>query len=63
MIVLQGRGMLVAFDASETHAVRPGDEELAYIAIYKEYPAALQNEGGHRKMLEAQPQHHEHNGG
>lgn len=75
MIVLRGRGMftgadgverecsqgmMAAFDAGETHAVRAGDEELVYIAIYKENPAALQYESEHRKMLEAQPQHHEH---
>jgi len=73
LIILQGRGMftgadgverecskdmMVAFDAGETHTVRALDEKLVYIAIYKEVPTSYESE--HRKMLEAQPQHHPH---
>lgn len=56
ILILQGRGhfagadgagkecsegMMVSFDADETHRVRAADDEkLVYIAIYKENPAA-----------------------
>lgn len=49
-----GPGMLVAFDAGETHAICALDEKLVYIAIYKENPAALQYESEHRKLMEAE---------
>ncbi|HEX6384893.1 MAG TPA: hypothetical protein VF177_09500 [Anaerolineae bacterium] len=76
LIILQGRGMfagadgverecsegmMVAFDADESHTVRALDEKLVYIAIYKENPATHQYDSPHRQMLEAQPQHHDHN--
>jgi quercetin dioxygenase-like cupin family protein len=77
IIILQGRGMftdedgierecsdgmMVAFDAGESHSVRALDEKLVYMAIYKENPATHQYESEHRKMMEAQPQHHSHDG-
>jgi quercetin dioxygenase-like cupin family protein len=73
LIILQGRGMfvgadgverecsegmMVVFDTGETHTIRALHEKLVYIAIYKEVPISYGSE--HRKMLEAQPQHHAH---
>jgi quercetin dioxygenase-like cupin family protein len=55
-----GQGMLVAFDAGEPHTVRALDENLVYVAFYKENPATHEYESEHREMLEAQPQHHDH---
>lgn len=75
LIILQGRGMfagaagverecsqgmMVAFDAGESHTVRALDEKLVYVAIYNENPVSHQYESPHRQMLEAQPQHHAH---
>lgn len=75
IIILQGRGMfagaggierecsqgmMVAFDAGETHTVRALDEKLVYVAIYNENPASHQYESEHRQMLEAQPHDHSH---
>jgi quercetin dioxygenase-like cupin family protein len=54
------QGMMVAFDAAEPHTVRALDEKLVYIAIYSENPATHAYESEHRKMLESQPQQHEH---
>lgn len=53
-------GMMVAFDAGESHTVRALDEKLVYVAIYSENPATHQYESPHRQMLEAQSQHHAH---
>lgn len=55
-----GEGMMVVFDAGESHAVRAADEKLVYVAIYKENPASHQYDSEHRRMMESQPQHHEH---
>ena len=55
-----GEGMMVVFDAGETHAVRALDEKLVFIAIFKENPASHQYASEHRRMLEAQSQHHDH---
>lgn len=75
LVVLQGKGMftgadgvereceagmMVVFDAGETHSVRALDDKLVYIAIYKENPASHLYESEHRQMLEAQSQHHAH---
>lgn len=75
LVIIQGRGMfagadgverecsegmLVAFDAGESHTVRALDEKLVYVAIYNENPATHLYESEHRQMLEAQAQHHEH---
>lgn len=75
LVILQGRGlftgadgverecsegMMVVFDAGETHSVRALDEKLVFIAILKENPASHQYESPHRQMLEEQPQHHAH---
>jgi len=76
LIIIQGRGMftgadgierecsegmMVVFDSGEEHSVRALDEKLVFISIYKENPAALKYDSPHRKKLEAEPQHHEHN--
>lgn len=70
LVVLQGRGlfagadgverecsqgMLVAFDAGETHSIRALDENLVFIAIFKENPASHLYDSEHRRMLEAEP--------
>ena len=75
LVIIQGRGMfagadgverecsegmMVIFDSGEKHTVRALDEKLVYVAIYKESPAGLKYESEHRRMLEAQPQHHDH---
>ncbi len=55
-----GEGMMVVFDAGETHSVRALDEKLVFIAILKENPASHLYDSEHRRMLEAEPQHHDH---
>lgn len=75
LVVLQGRGMfagadgverecsegmMVAFDAGEIHTVHALDEKLVYLAFYKENPATHEYDSEHRKMVEAQPEHHDH---
>lgn len=58
-----GEGMMVVFDAGETHSVRALDDKLVFIAILKENPASHQYESPHRQMQEAQSQHHAHKQG
>ena len=55
-----GEGMMVVFDAGETHSVRALDEKLVFIAILKENPASHLYDSEHRRMLEAEPQHYDH---
>ncbi len=73
MIVIQGKGafagedgvericsegMMVSFDAGETHSVRALDEILVFISVYKEAPSSHNSE--YRKQVEAARQHHSH---
>lgn len=53
-------GMLIIFDSGEKHTVRAGDEKLVFLSILKENPASLLYDSEHRKMVEAQEQHHAH---
>ncbi len=53
-----GPGMMVVFDAGETHAVRALDEDLVYVSIYNGVPTTYESE--HRKMAEAEETIHPH---
>lgn len=73
LIILQGKGifiggdgverecapgMLVVFDAGETHTVRALDEDLVYVSIYNGVPTSYESE--HRKMVETEEMNHPH---
>jgi len=51
-------GMMVAFDAGESHSVRALDEELVFISVYKEAPGPHESE--YRKQVEAAREQHPH---
>jgi quercetin dioxygenase-like cupin family protein len=45
-----GPGMMVVFDAGETHTVRALEEELVFVSIYNGVPTTYESE--HRRMLQ-----------
>ena len=51
-------GMMVAFDAGETHSVRALDEELILVSVFKETPGPHESE--YRKKVEAERELHPH---
>jgi len=53
-----GPGMMVVFDAAETHTVRTLDEDLVYVSIYNGVPTTYESE--HRKMVEVEEINHTH---
>ena len=53
-----GPGMMVVFDAGETHSVRALDEDLVYVSIYNGVPTSYESE--HRKMVETEETDHLH---
>lgn len=40
----RSQGMMIVFNAEETHIIRALDEKLVYIAIYKETPESHEGE-------------------
>ncbi|GMQ78766.1 MAG: hypothetical protein BMS9Abin02_1301 [Anaerolineae bacterium] len=53
-----GPGMMIIFDAGETHTVRALEEDLVYVSIYNGVPTTSESE--HRKMVEAEELDHPH---